>query len=98
VCWRTDRAPGLVYPASINDGGGTGMLKECDAIAVVAVADLAAAAAFYEGTLGLARLSSEGEEAMTTAMSSALSGKRKPFHFSRSATAGGIDPPGIGNG
>jgi catechol 2,3-dioxygenase-like lactoylglutathione lyase family enzyme len=65
VCWRTDRTPGPLYAALIKSSGRRGMLRDCDAIAVVAVADLASAAAFYEGTLGLSRLSTEGEEAIT---------------------------------
>lgn len=41
------------------------MLNDKDAIAMIAVKDLQAAAKFYEGTLGLARLSSEGDEVIT---------------------------------
>jgi catechol 2,3-dioxygenase-like lactoylglutathione lyase family enzyme len=41
------------------------MLGDKEAIAMVAVKDLNAAAKFYEGTLGLSRLSTEGEEAIT---------------------------------
>ena len=41
------------------------MLGESEAIAMIAVKDLNAAARFYEGTLGLTRLSTEGEEAIT---------------------------------
>lgn len=41
------------------------MLRGKDAIAMIAVRDIKAAAKFYEGTLGLARLSAEGEEVIT---------------------------------
>jgi catechol 2,3-dioxygenase-like lactoylglutathione lyase family enzyme len=41
------------------------MLGDKDAIATVAVKDLKAAAEFYESTLGLKRLASEGEEAVS---------------------------------
>ncbi|HYJ80112.1 MAG TPA: VOC family protein [Longimicrobiaceae bacterium] len=40
------------------------MLGDSNAIATVAVRDLAAATRFYEGTLGLARVASEGTEAV----------------------------------
>lgn len=38
------------------------MLNDNEAIAMIAVKDLEAASAFYEGTLGFSRLSTEGEE------------------------------------
>jgi catechol 2,3-dioxygenase-like lactoylglutathione lyase family enzyme len=41
------------------------MLGDRDAIATVAVRDLAAASRFYEDTLGLVRVASEGGEAFT---------------------------------
>ncbi len=41
------------------------MLGDRDAIATVAVKDLQAAAEFYESTLGLNKLASDGEEAVT---------------------------------
>lgn len=41
------------------------MLSDAEAIAMIAVKDLHAAARFYEATLGLSRLSTEGEEAIT---------------------------------
>lgn len=41
------------------------MLGDKDAIATVAVKDLKAAAEFYESTLGLRKLASEGEEGIT---------------------------------
>ena len=41
------------------------MLGDKEAIAMIAVKDMQAAAAFYEGTLGLARLSTQGEEVIT---------------------------------
>jgi catechol 2,3-dioxygenase-like lactoylglutathione lyase family enzyme len=41
------------------------MLSDKDAIAMIAVRDIKAAAQFYEGTLGLAPLSTEGEEVIT---------------------------------
>lgn len=40
------------------------MLGDSNAIATVAVRDLAPATRFYEGTLGLARVASEGTEAV----------------------------------
>ena len=41
------------------------MLSDKQAIAMIAVKDLKAAAKFYEGTLGLIPLSTEGEEVIT---------------------------------
>jgi len=41
------------------------MLNDNEAIAMIAVKDIAAAAKFYEGTLGLSRLSTEGDEVIT---------------------------------
>lgn len=41
------------------------MLNDHDTIAMIAVKDMNAAARFYEGTLGLSRLSTEGEEVIT---------------------------------
>lgn len=41
------------------------MLGDKDAIAMIAVRDVKAAARFYEETLGLARLSTEGDEVIT---------------------------------
>ena len=41
------------------------MLVDKDAIAMIAVKDVQAAAKFYEGTLGLTRLSTQGEEVIT---------------------------------
>ncbi|HZV66318.1 MAG TPA: VOC family protein [Telluria sp.] len=41
------------------------MLGDKDAIANIAVKDLKVASRFYEGTLGLRKLSSEGEELIT---------------------------------
>jgi catechol 2,3-dioxygenase-like lactoylglutathione lyase family enzyme len=41
------------------------MLSDKDAIAMIAVKDVNAAAKFYAGTLGLPKLSSEGEEVIT---------------------------------
>lgn len=41
------------------------MLSDKDAIAMIAVKDVKAAARFYEGTLGLTRLSAEREEVIT---------------------------------
>lgn len=41
------------------------MLNDKDAIAMIAVRDVKAAARFYEGTLGLTRLSTEGDEVIT---------------------------------
>jgi extradiol dioxygenase family protein len=41
------------------------MLADKEAIAMIAVKDIKAAAEFYEGTLGLIKLSTEGEEVIT---------------------------------
>lgn len=41
------------------------MLNGKDAVAMIAVKDVQAAARFYEGVLGLTRLSTEGEEVIT---------------------------------
>jgi len=41
------------------------MLNDNEAIAMIAVKDIAAAAKFYEGTLGLSRLSTEEGEVIT---------------------------------
>lgn len=41
------------------------MLSDSEAIAMIAVKDISAATKFYEGTLGLARLSTEADEAIT---------------------------------
>jgi catechol 2,3-dioxygenase-like lactoylglutathione lyase family enzyme len=41
------------------------MLGDRDSMATVAVRDLQAAAKFYEGTLGLARVHEEGDQAIT---------------------------------
>ena len=41
------------------------MLGDRDAVATIAVRDLSAAARFYEDTLGLTRIDSEGSEAFT---------------------------------
>lgn len=41
------------------------MLSDSEAIAMIAVKDINAATKFYEGTLGLSRLSIEGDEAIT---------------------------------
>lgn len=43
------------------------MLSDKDAIAMIAVRDVKAAAALYEGTLGLTRLSTKGDEASIAA-------------------------------
>ncbi|RJG11362.1 VOC family protein [Massilia cavernae] len=41
------------------------MLSDKEAIAMIAVKDIGAAAKFYEGTLGLAKIAAEGEEVIT---------------------------------
>ncbi|MFD2366706.1 VOC family protein [Pseudoduganella sp. GCM10020061] len=41
------------------------MLADKEAIAMIAVKDINAAAEFYEGTLGLVKLSTEGDEVIT---------------------------------
>ncbi|MET0858000.1 MAG: VOC family protein [Telluria sp.] len=58
------------------------MLSDKDAIAMIAVKDVNAAAKFYEGTLGLSRLDSEGEEVITYCSGSAK------FNVYRSQYAG----------
>jgi len=64
------------------------MLNDNDAIAMIAVKDLGAAAAFYEGTLGLSRVSTEGEEAITyRSGGSRLNVYRSQFAGTNKATA-----------
>lgn len=64
------------------------MLNDHEAIAMIAVRDLAIAAAFYEGTLGLSRLATEGEEAITYGSgSTALNVYRSQFARSNKATS-----------
>jgi catechol 2,3-dioxygenase-like lactoylglutathione lyase family enzyme len=64
------------------------MLSDKEAIAMVAVKDVSAAAKFYEGTLGLPKLSSEGEELITyRSGSSKLNVYRSQYAGSNKATA-----------
>jgi catechol 2,3-dioxygenase-like lactoylglutathione lyase family enzyme len=64
------------------------MLNDNEAIAMIAVKDLATAARFYEGTLGLTRLSTEGEEAITYRSGSGkLNVYRSQFAGTNKATA-----------
>ena len=64
------------------------MLSDKEAIAMIAVKDIKAAARFYEGTLGLARLSTEGEEVITyRSGNSALNVYHSQFAGTNKATA-----------
>lgn len=64
------------------------MLSDNEAIAMIAVKDIGAAAQFYEGTLGLSRLSTEGEEVITYRSGSAkLNVYRSPFAGTNQATS-----------
>jgi catechol 2,3-dioxygenase-like lactoylglutathione lyase family enzyme len=64
------------------------MLSDKDAIAMIAVKDVNAAAKFYEGTLGLTKLSSEGEEVNTyRSGNSKLNVYRSQYAGSNKATA-----------
>jgi catechol 2,3-dioxygenase-like lactoylglutathione lyase family enzyme len=64
------------------------MLKDKDAIAMIAVRSVNDAAKFYEGTLGLMRLSSEGEEVITyRSGNSALNVYRSQYAGANKATA-----------
>jgi catechol 2,3-dioxygenase-like lactoylglutathione lyase family enzyme len=64
------------------------MLADRDAVATVAVKDLAAAKRFYEGVLGLKQVSAEGQEAVTYATgASTLIVYRSAFAGTNQATA-----------
>jgi catechol 2,3-dioxygenase-like lactoylglutathione lyase family enzyme len=64
------------------------MLSDKEAIAMIAVKDVNAAARFYEGTLGLTKLSTEGEEVITyRSGSSKLNVYRSQFAGTNKATA-----------
>jgi catechol 2,3-dioxygenase-like lactoylglutathione lyase family enzyme len=64
------------------------MLNDNEAIAMIAVKDIDAAARFYEGTLGLSRLSTEGEEVITyRSGSSKLNVYRSQFAGTNKATS-----------
>lgn len=64
------------------------MLRDKDAIAMIAVRSVNDAAKFYEGTLGLMRLSSEGEEVITyRSGNSALNVYRSQYAGTNKATA-----------
>lgn len=64
------------------------MLGDKEAIAMIAVKDMRAAAAFYEGTLGLARLSAQGGEVITyRSGSSALNVYHSQYAGTNKATA-----------
>jgi len=64
------------------------MLNDNEAIAMIAVKDIGAAAKFYEGTLGLSRLSTEGEEVITyRSGSSKLNVYRSQFAGTNKATS-----------
>jgi len=64
------------------------MLSDNEAIAMIAVKDIGSAAKFYEGTLGLSRLSTEGEEVITyRSGSSKLNVYRSQFAGTNKATS-----------
>jgi catechol 2,3-dioxygenase-like lactoylglutathione lyase family enzyme len=64
------------------------MLGDKDAIAMIAVKNVEAAARFYEGTLGLTRLSSQGEEVITyRSGSTSLNVYRSEFAGTNQATS-----------
>lgn len=64
------------------------MLNDKNAIATVAVKDLKAAAGFYEGTLGLKKEATEGEEVITyRSGNSMLNVYRSSFAGTNQATA-----------
>lgn len=64
------------------------MLNDNEAIAMIAVKDIDSAAKFYEGTLGLSRLSTEGEEVITyRSGSSKLNVYRSQFAGTNKATS-----------
>lgn len=64
------------------------MLSDKDAIAMIAVKDLKAAAKFYEGTLGLIPISTEGEEVITyRSGSSAINVYHSQYAGTNKATA-----------
>lgn len=64
------------------------MLNDNEAIAMIAVKDIDSAATFYEGTLGLSRLSTEGEEVITyRSGSSKLNVYRSQFAGTNKATS-----------
>jgi catechol 2,3-dioxygenase-like lactoylglutathione lyase family enzyme len=64
------------------------MLGDKEAIAMIAVKDVNAAAKFYEGTLGLSKLSSEDEEVITyRSGSSKLNVYRSQYAGSNKATS-----------
>jgi catechol 2,3-dioxygenase-like lactoylglutathione lyase family enzyme len=68
--------------------GGTIMLSKYDAIATVAVKNLAAAKKFYEGTLGLKQIDAEGDEvAVYQNGDSRLNVYRSQFAGTNKATA-----------
>lgn len=63
------------------------MLGDSEAIAMIAVKDINAASKFYEGTLGLSRLSSEADEVITyRSGSSKLNIYRSQFAATNKAT------------
>lgn len=59
------------------------MLRDKEAIAMIAVKDIGAAAGFYEGTLGLSKVGSDGEEVITYASGSS---KINVYHSEFSGT------------
>ena len=64
------------------------MLNDTQAIAMIAVKDLQAAAKFYEGTLGLSKVGQEGEELITyRSGSSVLNVYRSDYAGTNKATA-----------
>ena len=64
------------------------MLNQKEAIAMIAVKDVHAAAKFYEGTLGLERADTEGDEVITyRSGSSRLNIYRSPYAGGNKATS-----------
>lgn len=64
------------------------MLSDKEAIAMIAVKDLKAAAKFYQGTLGLTPIASEGEEVITyRSGSSAINVYHSEFAGTNKATS-----------
>lgn len=64
------------------------MLNDCEAVAMIAVKDLPKAAQFYEECLGLRRMATEGEEAITyRSGASTLNVYRSAYAGSNQATA-----------
>jgi catechol 2,3-dioxygenase-like lactoylglutathione lyase family enzyme len=64
------------------------MLNDCEAVAMIAVKDLSMAAQFYESCLGLRRMGTQGDEAITyRSGASTLNVYRSAYAGSNKATA-----------